>query len=135
MHRNSVVTLVGSILLLVAGSRVILAAPVNHHGVSVDSYARYTTCLTCHDGVISHNVSPCLASECLFKGTHPVDRSFPPAKKQEEFATARELVDAGIPLPEGRVDCISCHDLLKETKDHLRIEIDGSRLCYTCHLK
>jgi predicted CXXCH cytochrome family protein len=137
MPRKSVVTMVGCSLLLlfVAGSRVILAAPVNHHGNAVDTNARYTTCLNCHDGVIANEASPCLASNCFFEGRHPVDRPFPPANKHEEFVTLMELVEAGIPLLQGRVDCISCHDLLKETKDHLRIEIDGSKLCYACHLK
>jgi predicted CXXCH cytochrome family protein len=52
-----------------------------------------------------------------------------------KFAPAGAAEMAGVKFIDGRVDCISCHDLTNTDRYHLRIENRKSRLCLACHLK
>jgi doubled CXXCH motif protein len=124
-----------SVVALLTPGTPLHAGRVGHHGLTVDGEGGYVDCLSCHDGVLAKNVSPCLAAVCFFKGTHPVARPYPPAEKSEEFVPKAEAEKAGVRFVDGRVDCISCHDLANGERYHLRIETRNSRLCQSCHLK
>jgi hypothetical protein len=52
-----------------------------------------------------------------------------------KFIPAGAAEMAGIKFIDGRIDCISCHNLLNPDRYHLRIENRKSRLCLACHLK
>ncbi len=119
--------------ILLAG--VALSAEVEHHGSIVDSAAGYRECLTCHDGIVATNISPCLGPVCMLRSDHPVNRAYPPPDKAREFASTAVAEGAGIRFLDGRIDCISCHDLLNQNRFHLRIEERDSRLCLACHLR
>ncbi len=121
-----------AVLLTVSTLR---AAQIKHHNMMVDSDADYTACLSCHDGVLASEVSPCMAKICFLKRDHPVDRSYPPQEKSAEFAALAAAERAGIRFRGGKIDCISCHDLLNDKRYHLRVENRDSRLCQSCHLK
>lgn len=108
---------------------------VAHHGSMVNSEGSYRECLTCHDGVIAQEMAPCITEICTVKRDHPVDRPYPPPNKMREYTPAAVAEMAGVKLINGRIDCISCHDLLNTAQYHLRIEQMYSRLCLTCHLK
>ncbi len=120
--------------ILLAGMAM-SADGVEHHGSIVNSAAGYRECLTCHDGVVATDVSPCLGPVCMLKNDHPVDRTYPPRDKARDFAPAAVAEGAGVRFIDGRIDCISCHDLHNAGRFHLRIEERNSRLCLACHLR
>ena len=43
------------------------------------------------------------------------------------------LLPPQIRLPDGKVSCVSCHDLYSAERDRLTVRIEGSALCLTCH--
>jgi predicted CXXCH cytochrome family protein len=103
-------------------------------------------CLGCHDGVTAQdiyssahavNVVEQLANSRLgARGVrgHPVGTRYPRAS-QEKYATQAAVEAAGLPLPDGRIQCATCHDA-HNTDNHagmLRVSNDGSRLCLICH--
>ena len=45
----------------------------------------------------------------------------------------REVIDPRIPLPEGRLECVSCHQLTASTKDRLIPFPTPKQLCLGCH--
>jgi predicted CXXCH cytochrome family protein len=82
-------------------------------------------CLSCHDGAVAPAVS---------MGDHPVgvryDLASPRFASEPGLRTAVE-----IPLPDGRVQCVSCHDPHGTTghEDLLRVSNRRSGLCLSCH--
>ncbi len=57
------------------------------------------------------------------------DKQFNPRPGSDEFAN-------GVKLFNGRVECASCHDVHNaKTKPFLRVGLQGSALCVTCHIK
>ena len=112
------------------------AEDVHHHGFSVNNKARVSECLSCHDGSIAPNLSFCIEkSSSRTPGGHPVNRPYPPIEKQKMFHNTALVKAAGIKLVNGRVTCVSCHNLANPQRPHLVIEIDHSKLCLTCHIK
>ena len=123
-----------SLGILFAGM-TLSADEVEHHGSLVNSASGYQECLACHDGILAPNISPCLGPICMLKTDHPIDRHYPPPERIREFAPAVVAEATGIRFIDGRIDCISCHDLHNPDRYHLRIDERNSRLCLACHLK
>lgn len=107
---------------------------VPHHENLVD-HNDPNICLTCHDGAIAKNITPCTKSSCLLdpNASHPVFRTYPPDGKESEFAPSSQVEAAGIKLTNGKITCISCHNLIIQEDFHLVMENWRSRLCKTCH--
>jgi predicted CXXCH cytochrome family protein len=66
---------------------------------------------------------------------HPIGVEYPSNRReyrQESFAVAN-----GIRLPEGRVECVSCHDPHNEAGHGHLLSMSNRRsaLCLTCHIK
>ncbi len=133
--RSALFSLLQACSLVAIAVGVLYAEPVNHHGSMVDSESSYQICLSCHDGVVAPNISPCLAQVCMLKSDHSVDKPYPPPAKMREFAAAAAAEAAGVKFVGGKIDCISCHDLKNTDQYHLRIEDIRSSLCLACHLK
>lgn len=133
--RSALFNLVLACAWVVIVSTMLYAEVVNHHGSMVESEAGYRVCLSCHDGVVAPNISPCLAQICMLKSDHSVDKPYPPPDRMREFATAAAAEAAGAKFVDGKIDCISCHDLKSTDRYHLRIVDLNSRLCLACHLK
>lgn len=102
-------------------------------------------CLGCHDGVTAQDVyssahaitiSDQLANSRLgVRGlrSHPVGIHYPAPR--EDYHPSAAVEAAGLPLPDGRIQCATCHDA-HNTLRHagmLRISNSRSRLCLTCH--
>ncbi len=102
-------------------------------------------CLGCHDGITARDVyssphavsitgrSLGLNSGAIPPRSHPVGVSYPANAERYESAVSVEA--AGLLLPDGRIQCTTCHDA-HNTHRHrgmLRIPNDRSRLCLTCH--
>lgn len=103
-------------------------------------------CLGCHDGVTAqdvyasgHAVSVADQIGISRLGTvglrsHPVGVKYP-AASNEDYLPAATVEAAGLLLPDGRIQCTTCHDA-HNTHGYvgmLRISNQRSRLCLTCH--
>lgn len=104
-------------------------------------------CLSCHDGTVARDVYAGthamswaeLSSAGIAPGrtrltNHPVGTGYPVGDPKYHSA---EAVQAGqrIHLPDGRIQCTTCHDP-HNTQRHagmLVISNDRSRLCLSCH--
>lgn len=113
-------------------------------GVELDSAS--LLCLSCHDGVIASDVytashATTFAAQfgtsrlgtALLAG-HPIGVKYPTSESTYR-APAAVTADGLIKLPDGRVQCISCHDP-HNTGRHEGMLVrsnSGSRLCLACH--
>jgi predicted CXXCH cytochrome family protein len=122
----------GALGLLLWGS-VLHAEQVQHHGGMVDADGTASQCLSCHDGLISHNVSFCTV-RCSVTGSHSIEKNYPPPGKEASFAPVASVKAKGIKLINSKVTCISCHNLRNPAKNHLVMDNQGSKLCLACHL-
>ena len=102
-------------------------------------------CLGCHDGVTAPDVyssahavavTDQLADSRLATvglRSHPVGVKYPVAS--EDYRSLAAVEEAGLLLPDGRIQCTTCHDA-HNTHRHpgmLRISNERSRVCLTCH--
>jgi predicted CXXCH cytochrome family protein len=108
-----------------------------------------TICLRCHDGTIARDTvteqsrrrftnkqNPSLFRAGHNTGDHPVGVEYP--KSDKEYQPITSVISKGsIPLPEGKVECISCHDPHNTNdQDHMLVMSNSrSALCLTCHRK
>ena len=103
-------------------------------------------CLTCHNGSIAvstvgtahamRNASGGAWSPSFATRDHPIGVPYP--DRQKGFRAKAGVEAAGkIKLPEGRVECISCHDQHEEEGwPHLLVMSNKrSALCVSCHEK
>jgi predicted CXXCH cytochrome family protein len=106
-------------------------------------------CLGCHDGTVA--TSTISSSHAMLAGVrvgfevpdgfvwrdHPIGVLYPPINEPGEFHPGSFVAARGIRMPEGRVECISCHDPHNETgvKYMLTMSNKRSALCLTCHIK
>lgn len=102
-------------------------------------------CLGCHDGVTAPDVytsahaltatGPEVRAAFGSRGlrSHPVGIKYPPAV--EGYSPAAAVEAGGLPLPDGRIQCTTCHDAhnSQRLRGMLRISNERSRLCLTCH--
>lgn len=103
-------------------------------------------CLSCHDGVIASDVysgghAASLAHQlgssqfgARTLSSHPIGVKYPLAEPKYR-AISLVKSDGRIVLPEGRVQCISCHDPHNTARNRgmLVKSNAGSRLCLSCH--
>lgn len=108
-------------------------------------------CLSCHDGTIASEVVGGGQDADLFAfdapvnppRDHPVGVPYPPLGRdpqrlRRQYAPiARLQAEGAIKFPEGRVECISCHDPHNALGvPSMLVKSDRrSALCLTCHLK
>jgi predicted CXXCH cytochrome family protein len=102
-------------------------------------------CLGCHDGVTAKDVyssNHAIAvtgqlgnSRLGVTGirSHPVGVLYP--RIAEDYNPPAAVEAAGMHLPDGRIQCTTCHDAhnTHRIRQMMRISNDRSRLCLTCH--
>lgn len=104
-------------------------------------------CLGCHDGTIA--TSTIGSAHALLAGVregfavpdgfagrdHPIGVPYPSARREYHPASFAEA--KGIRLPEGRIECISCHDPHGESAVDKMLIMSNRRsaLCLACHVK
>lgn len=107
-------------------------------------------CLSCHDGSVAIDA---FGAEAMTTGSmlgsrgrigahgelgsdHPVGVRYPDHDRGYH-ARAQVEADGSVRLPEGRVECVSCHDVHRPgVADKLLVKSnDRSALCLTCHRK
>ena len=117
--------------------------PFETADVVLDSWS--LLCLGCHDGVTAPDVYTS-AHATMFgdqvgnerlgttgQSSHPVGIEYPVAVKG--YRPRAEVEAAGLPLPDGHIQCATCHDAhnARRIPRMLRVSNDRSRLCLTCH--
>ncbi len=103
--------------------------------------ARTRACLSCHDGAIaseSKNETPWNRSQMDLgdkRRNHPVGIAYNDVSRPKDLSPLRpaDLLPPSVELPQGRVTCVSCHNLYSRTQYRLTVPIHGSELCLTCH--
>ncbi len=98
-------------------------------------------CLGCHDGVTAsdrHNTTAAGRSSLGFgdrMSNHPIGVGYG-VKRGKTASTALRpvnLLPSAVRLPQGKVSCVSCHNLYSPDPNHLTVSIENSSLCFTCH--
>lgn len=108
-------------------------------GRSLDGESR--RCLGCHDGVNameSRNTTPWSrggGDHGSRTANHPVGARYPSSGSRGSNRALRpaSLLPEEVRLPDGKVSCVSCHDLYATRRLYLTVPLDGSQLCFTCH--
>ena len=92
---------------------------VVHHGTTVERN-NHKACVVCHD------------SKGCAEAAHPMNIAYPTgnSKSFHEIAYVRKK---GLRLVDGKITCLSCHDLANDLSSHLAITNVGSQLCMVCH--
>jgi len=105
-------------------------------------------CLSCHNGTVASSTigtSHALISESLEYATarrsfvlrdHPIGIPYPSGQKgYRPIAAIR--AEGTVPLPDGRIECISCHDPHNATGVDKMLVMSNRRsaLCLACHEK
>ncbi len=113
--------------------------------------ASSSECLSCHDGSIaSDGGTMSLNGPKLNSGvwehqdqsydgrgsSHPIGIDYNEAyRRNPQEITEIALLPRTILLPDGKVECVSCHNLYTREANLLSVTNFGSRLCLTCHKK
>lgn len=87
-------------------------------------------CMKCHSAASMKPISICLDNHCLYTGNHSLMHPYPPPGKEGRFAPVLAIEQAGCILEDGRITCLSCHDLTKPPPHLIR---EGDELCFICH--
>ena len=110
-----------------------IAAEVEHHEFTVDS-GDHTACLECHDAIKeATNAGNKKGCDTGVTASHPTGTNYPPIGKEKLFNSREFITEKGILLSNGKVTCLSCHNLRTKTLKHLSVSNIGSQLCLTCH--
>ncbi|MCG3136779.1 MAG: hypothetical protein HJJLKODD_00615 [Phycisphaerae bacterium] len=106
------------------------------------------TCMRCHDGTMAgdmfggltgtsanHKRHAGLSSTSHGGTNHPVGIAYP--QFDEDFRPQHQVIADGVPLPNGQVECTSCHDPHNEAgRPYMLVRSnERSALCLTCHKK
>ncbi len=101
-------------------------SPLDQHSIE---------CLSCHDGTISRETAFSVRSGDFQHGiglSHPVGVEYPEGSLAKDFFPRGSLPEE-VPLFNGRVGCLSCHNPYGDQKNLLSKDNIGSSLCLTCH--
>jgi len=97
-------------------------------------------CLSCHDGVTAPETGYTTAGGHGGGRLDDAGRNHPvgvPYTTMRQGKSTHLRGQASLPpqvrLPNGRVSCISCHNLYSESAKLLSVPIEESALCFTCH--
>ena len=108
---------------------------------AVDSVS--AECLSCHDGSVARlsviGVGSWSHAEGFTNsdtGTHPIGVDYEDVYMNSpgEFRPP-SMLDSRIKLVDGKVGCVSCHNLYSDTPMKLVMSNRQSRLCLECHIK
>ncbi len=134
--RSRVLILLGTLILTLGVTlpRVLHAEQISHYGrmVEADAPARY--CIGCHDGTAASNIPFC-SVRCAVNDSHSAEKRYPPAGKERLYAPLATVQAKGLKVVDGKITCISCHNLRNKDRYHLVMDNANSRLCLTCHIR
>ena len=102
-----------------------------YHQTKAIGILKMEDCLECHSGSPAKAVTICLGNECLYSKSHSLMHPYPPIGKSSDYAPLEDIEKAGCVLENGKITCLSCHDLTKPPPHLIQ---DGDKLCSICHL-
>ena len=116
-----------------------------YQGIHTELTGWSLLCLGCHDGVTAKDVytsthaisvtSQLANSRLGVTGlrSHPLGNIYP--TNSPDYHSASEVEAAGLPLPDGRIQCTTCHDAhnTDRHKGMLNVTNERSRICLICH--
>jgi hypothetical protein len=108
--------------------------------VTIDSFS--LDCILCHDGMNAkyhdirvRNERKSGISMNTVMGGHPIGMSYGASAYENGKLRHLKSLNPSMVLVDGRVGCLSCHNLLNPEKNHLSSTNEQSELCLQCHLK
>jgi predicted CXXCH cytochrome family protein len=108
----------------------LLQAPA---GARLDKFS--TECLSCHDGTLSKTPQVEVTQGVWQHGSgqesHPIGVEYP---RSGDFQYPESL-PGEIRLFDGKVGCLSCHEMYSKENNKLALNNNRSRLCFSCHKK
>ena len=121
-----------SIVIVTGGSILTFCGSNLYHQTKAANILTMKECLECHDSITAKLIRTCSGSECMYLKEHPIMSPYPPPSGSgRRFAPRIEIEQAGCILEEGKITCLSCHDL---TKPPPRTIKEISKLCPICHI-
>lgn len=117
--------------------------PYEGPGIELTSWS--LLCLGCHDGITARDVFSSAhavtvtgrmsdtLSASIAKRSHPVGVRYP--MNNVQFEPLATVEASGMLLPDGRIQCTTCHDAhnTHRVRGMLRMSNSRSRLCLKCH--
>jgi len=99
-------------------------------------------CITCHDGTLASSIHYKVSSRGQgegrsmgsINGSHPVGSNYTRFTSKREYVPSYNLPRNMI-LMNGKISCITCHDMLSRSQAYLVVDMAGSNLCFACHRK
>jgi hypothetical protein len=73
-----------------------------------------------------------LHSKCAVETSHSILTDYPPARNRDEYASIEEVEAPGVRILDGKVTCISWHNLQNPSEP--RLGTDARDLCQICHI-
>jgi len=102
-------------------------------GALLDKFS--TECLSCHDGSLSKapqmEVTQGIWRHTAGKESHPIGVVYP---RSGDFKDPQAL-SSDIRLFDGRLGCLSCHEMYSKENNKLAMSNNRSKLCLSCHKK
>ena len=97
-------------------------------------------CLGCHAGGQSDGGSVSIGRNGVLRHSsgaapHPIGRSYREAFKKGGMHPESQLAQKKILLSDGKISCVSCHEVYKKDHGKLLVSLDRSALCLSCHNK
>lgn len=138
---NLAIALVFAIPALILSETDCLASVtfrVVHFGQLVDNESSSYDCLSCHDHSSAKGVGFQIwkhGSSTNPLGNHPIEVTYPAEwSGNTRFALPADIEKSGLRLLDGKLACITCHDLRIQNNEYLlAVPLKGSELCFTCH--
>jgi predicted CXXCH cytochrome family protein len=124
-----------------AGTSVVSSGHMPLRPATIDVDAHSLHCLGCHttgsyagggtvnvgkNGIVRH------ASGAA---AHPIGRVYRDVSRNGDYHPESQLAQKKILLSDGKISCISCHEVYKKEHGKLVITMDRSALCFGCHDK
>ncbi len=116
-----------TVALCVFFSVTVHAEQILHHGIAVESEGTAQDCLLCHDGYMTSS-----AFSYTVRSSHSILKNYPPVRDRRRYAPVAAVRMRGVKIVNGKITCISCHNLKNPEKFHLAVE--KSKLCVICHI-
>jgi hypothetical protein len=117
--------------IALAGAVISFCGNNPFHATKAAGILTMRECLECHNGLMGKAIHVCLGNNCLYTRNHSLMHRYPPVGKEGRYAPVEEIERAGCILEDGKITCLSCHDLTKPPPHTIR---NGDQLCLICHI-
>jgi len=125
-----------------AGSSLVISGhiDVGHARGTIDIDRHSLHCLGCHAGSHSGGGSVSVNRAGVMRHSsgsapHPIGISYRDASRKGGLRSEFELAQKKIVLSDGRISCVSCHEVYKKDHGRLVVPMARSELCLSCHAK